>query len=187
MNFLKLFNTSGNLNTIKQFINLKHTSQIKAFFGKFYSTAAKYEINVAINGKSLKNYVQALEKEYEKLASGNSPDSARRSELQPVVNILEERKKIVDNLINLNEFLESGDEELIKLAKEEENGFKTKINQLDEHLLATLLPYDKESHFDSLILEVQAGVGGQEAMLFAKEIFEMYSNFATYKGTVLYR
>jgi len=46
-----------------------------------------------------------------------------------------------------------------------------------EVLIDKLVPDDREDSFQSIILEVTAGVGGQEAMLFAKEMFAMYCSF----------
>ena len=49
--------------------------------------------------------------------------------------------------------------------------------QIVSHLLPALVGDDSD-----IILEVSAGVGGQEAMLFTKEVFHMYVNYASYKG-----
>lgn len=150
---------------------------------RFYSAKSNYEINLQLHGKSLKKYISSLEREYQSLFNDNSKSrDLRKQELQPVMHILERRSMIVENLVNLSELLNSNDEDLKKLAEQEKQELEIKIKELDEHLLLSLIPKDKEEMFDSLILEVQAGVGGQEAMLFAKEMFEMYQKFATYKG-----
>ena len=58
---------------------------------------------------------------------------------------------------------------------------KSKTKSLFFQILVMLVPREKADHND-IILEVSSGIGGQEAMLFTQEIFDMYTNFAVYKG-----
>lgn len=150
---------------------------------RFYSTSSDYILDLKIQGISLKNYISSLEKEYQSTSNGTLRLSDfRRRELEPVIRILTERNKIIGNIKNLKELLESNDGDLKKLAEQEKQEFENKIKELEENLLFALIPKDTEERFDSLILEVQAGVGGQEAMLFAKEVFEMYQKYIVFKG-----
>lgn len=147
-----------------------------------YSTS-DYSLDLQIKGKSLKQYISSLQNEYQSISNGSLKSSEyRKRELEPVMRILTERNRIIENIQNLNELLESNDEDLKKLAEHEKQEFETKINDLDENLMLSIIPKDPEERFDSLILEVQAGVGGQEAMLFAKEVFEMYQKYIAFKG-----
>lgn len=149
---------------------------------RFYSTS-DYILDLKIQGKSLKNYISSLEKEYQSISNGTLKSSDfRRRELEPVMRILTERNRIIENIKNLKELLESNDGDLKKLAEQEKHEFEKKIIELEENLFFALIPKDTEERFDSLILEVQAGVGGQEAMLFAKEVFEMYEKYIVFKG-----
>lgn len=162
---------------IKRFLN--NVSSICRLYCSFPS----YEYDLTLKGKSLKNYISFLIKEYESLSVSESEMSDfRKRELQPIIYFMNNRDKIVKNLQNLKELLQSTDIGIQELAKQEQQELEAEIKELDKKLLLTLIPKDKDSTFDSLILEVQAGVGGQEAMLFAKEVFDMYRKFVTYKG-----
>ncbi|RZC31760.1 peptide chain release factor 1-like, mitochondrial, partial [Asbolus verrucosus] len=131
----------------------------------------------------LDNYIKHLEKEYEEISNAtNFSLKSKLVELQPVIDILNERKTTVDNIRNLTELLNEKDEDIRKLAEEEKIIFEDRIKLIDDELLETILPTDEEDLCNSIVLEVNAGVGGQEAMLFANELFEMYCRFAEYKG-----
>lgn len=74
-----------------------------------------------------------------------------------------------------------GDKELQALAKTELEGIQQQISVLEEQLVEVLVGVEPADQND-IILEVSAGVGGQEAMLFTAEMLEMYSGYARYKG-----
>ncbi|XP_044268823.1 peptide chain release factor 1-like, mitochondrial [Tribolium madens] len=148
----------------------------------FYTTS-KYDLDLSIRGVSLQNYIKRLEEEYETLLKlNNYTANSRFHQLQPLINTLNERKAAVDNIQNLSELLNEKDDEIRKLAEEEKLFFEGRIKSIDDKLLDAILPSDKEDQCSSIVLEVNAGVGGQEAMLFANELFEMYCNFAEYQG-----
>ncbi|CAG0925067.1 unnamed protein product, partial [Notodromas monacha] len=73
------------------------------------------------------------------------------------------------------------DAELRKLAEEDRNNLKLRGEELTRQALE-ILTFCKTADTDEILLEVSAGVGGQEAMLFAGEIFEMYQTFAESRG-----
>nr|CAH7722826.1 unnamed protein product [Callosobruchus chinensis] len=151
-------------------------------FSNQYSSSAKPEQQLlAIKGINLNTYIQSLENEL-KILTRNNIKNNRYLELQNVMKILQERHTVLDNIKNLKELLSSEDNEMKHLAEEEKKKFEVNISELDKKLIESLIPGDKDDICDNMILEVQAGVGGQEAMLFAKELFDMYSNFAQYKG-----
>lgn len=67
-----------------------------------------------------------------------------------------------------------------RLAQEEEVMYKKQLDDLDEKLLNIILyDLDKEN-YDNIILEISAGVGGQEAMLFVEDLYKMYIGYANY-------
>ncbi|CAH1965733.1 unnamed protein product [Acanthoscelides obtectus] len=151
-------------------------------FSNKYSTITKPEQElIAVKGVNLNKYIQSLENEYNSLTK-NQVQNHRYVELQSIMKVLQERRAVVENINNLKELLSSEDKEMKQLAEEEKKKFETNLNKLDNNLIESLIPLDKEDACDTMVLEVQAGVGGQEAMLFAKELFDMYSNFAQYKG-----
>lgn len=146
------------------------------------SAAVNYNINLKIKGVAVNKYVENLKMEYEKLLDKGETNSKRFLALQPLIKILREREDIVSNIRNLAELLNENDGDMRKLAEDEKRLYEEKISTLDGELVELLLPVETADACNSIILEVNAGVGGQEAMLFAEELFEMYLNFADYKG-----
>lgn len=128
----------------------------KKLLPRCYSAIPNYEIDLQLHGKPLNKYISSLEREYQSLSNDSSKSrDLRKRELEPVIKILQKRNRIVENLVNLSELLNSNDEELKKLAEQEKQEFETRIKELDEHLLLSLIPKDKEETFDSLIVERQ--------------------------------
>lgn len=159
------------------------SSKFFNFISRCYSDFPNNELDLTLQGKSLNKYICSLLKEYESLSDPNNTiSSSRKRVLEPIICSLNKRNKILENLKNLKELLQNDDADLKELAKQEQKELEAKIKEADENLLLALIPKDKDETFDSLILEVQAGVGGQEAMLFAKEVFDMYQKFVAYKG-----
>jgi len=74
------------------------------------------------------------------------------------------------------------DVEMKKLAEEEETLYKGQLNELDKRLLDTILANICKESYNSIIVEIIAGVGGQEAMLFVKDLFDMYMGYVKYLG-----
>ncbi|XP_011876391.1 PREDICTED: peptide chain release factor 1-like, mitochondrial isoform X2 [Vollenhovia emeryi] len=74
------------------------------------------------------------------------------------------------------------DTEMKKLAEEEEALYEEQLNKLDERLLNTILTNMYKDSYDNIIVEITAGVGGQEAMLFVKDLYNMYIGYAKYLG-----
>ena len=98
--------------------------------------------------------------------------------MTPIVNAYKEYKQ---NQQNIEESLalleEESDEEMRELAKEELNESKGKVEQLEEQLKILLLPKDPNDD-KNVIVEIRAGAGGDEAALFAAEIYRMYVHYA---------
>ncbi|MCM1467012.1 MAG: peptide chain release factor 1 [Alistipes sp.] len=105
-----------------------------------------------------------------------------QNNLTPIVTTFAEYKKnkqnIEDSLFMLDE---ESDEELRELAKEELNEAKDAVERLEKELKILLLPKDPNDEKD-IIVEIRAGAGGDEAALFAAELFRMYSHFVETKG-----
>lgn len=161
----------------------QHTCLSAKKYYKFYSTDLNYQFNLKIKNVSITDYVNSIRKEYNEFYEGKTEiNSAQLIEFKPVIQLLNERENLVKNIHEANELLEDKDEELRKLASEEKSQYEQCIREIDEKILANLLPTGKEDEINSVVLEVNAGVGGQEAMLFAKELFDMYSNYCAFKG-----
>lgn len=101
-----------------------------------------------------------------------------QADLAPVVEAYTNYKKakqdIEDSLLMLDE---ESDEELREMAKEELNDAKKRVESLEQELKILLLPKDPNDE-KNIILEIRAGAGGDEAALFASELYRMYVNFA---------
>ena len=101
-----------------------------------------------------------------------------QSDLAPVVETYQaykQAKKDIEDSLALLE--EESDEEMRELAKEELNEAKKRVEKLEQELKILLLPKDPNDD-KNIILEIRAGAGGDEAALFAAELYRMYVNYA---------
>ncbi|MBI3755188.1 MAG: peptide chain release factor 1 [Deltaproteobacteria bacterium] len=99
------------------------------------------------------------------------------SSLAEMVEAYHELKKTDSELQENKAILESKDEELRELAKEELPLLQKKRDGLEERLKVLLIPKDPNDE-KNIILEIRAGVGGDEAAIFAADLFRMYSRYA---------
>lgn len=101
-----------------------------------------------------------------------------QSDLTPIVNAYKEYKKskqdVEDSLIMLDE---ESDEDMREMLKEELNGAKKRIDELEQELKILLLPKDPNDD-KNVIVEIRAGAGGDEAALFAAEVYRLYVHYA---------
>ena len=101
-----------------------------------------------------------------------------QSELAPVMEKAAEYKRIAGEVEDARELLESADDaEMKELAQAELDELEPQLPALEQELKLMLLPKDASDH-KNVILEIRAGTGGDEAGLFAADLFRMYSKFA---------
>ena len=101
-----------------------------------------------------------------------------QNDLTPIVEAYKEYKAAKQNIEDSLAMLEEeSDEELRELAKEELNDSKAKVEELEHELKILLLPKDPNDD-KNVIVEIRAGAGGDEAALFAAEIYRMYMHYA---------
>lgn len=101
-----------------------------------------------------------------------------QSELTPIVEAYKEYKQCRQNIEDSLAMLEEeSDEELRELAKEELNDSRSRQEELEQKLKVLLLPKDPNDD-KNVIVEIRAGAGGDEAALFAAEIYRMYTHYA---------
>ena len=112
--------------------------------------------------------------EYQKLAK-------EHADLTPLIETFRDYEKTGRQLEEAQQMLREGDEGLRELAKEEIPALKEKIEQLEQRLTILLLPKDPNDE-KNVILEIRAGTGGDEAGLFAADLFRMYARFAELSG-----
>ena len=122
------------------------------------------------------------------LASGADQESFVRlsrefAELDPIVATINALRKATRERDDLQQLLDdpASDKEMVALAEEELAALSPKLEELERQLKAQLLPKDVADD-KSAILEVRAGTGGDEAALFAGELFRMYQRYAEKRG-----
>jgi peptide chain release factor 1 len=108
--------------------------------------------------------------------------SKKRSELADVVVAYVEYDKLLNNINGNKEIIEtSGETELVELAEMELEELEVKKEELEEKIKVLLIPKDPDDT-KNVIVEIRAGTGGDEAGIFANDLFRMYSRFAELKG-----
>ena len=104
------------------------------------------------------------------------------SALAPIVEKYREYKKVCQGIEDDKAmFAEQLDDEMRKLVEEELAEYRRRKEQLDQELPILLLPKDPNDE-KSVIVEIRGGVGGEEAALFAGDLFRMYSRYAEKQG-----
>ena len=143
---------------------------------------------------TLTEKLDQLDSRYEEMTQQlSSPevvnDSARfqkiakqHAELEEIVAKHREYKQIVKDLAGAHQlFLEAEDAEMKQMAHEEEKTLAASKETVERELKLLLLPKDPNDE-KSVLIEIRAGTGGDEAALFAAELFRMYSRYAETQG-----
>jgi peptide chain release factor 1 len=118
--------------------------------------------------------VIANRREYAKLAR-------ERAQLEAVVEGYRERQRLERDIAEHRELLYDGDVEIREMARSELPAIEAGLAELDERLKTLLIPRDPNDERNT-VLEIRAGTGGDEAALFAAELFRMYSRYAERRG-----
>jgi peptide chain release factor 1 len=100
-----------------------------------------------------------------------------RSELEEIVGKYREWKKVASHLAEARSMLTESDPELQAMAQEEAVRLEPERDSIEDQLKVLLLPRDPNDE-KNVVLEIRAGTGGDEATLFAGEIFRMYTRYA---------
>jgi peptide chain release factor 1 len=108
--------------------------------------------------------------------------SRERSELIEIIDAFEKYEKILSNIKGNKEIIELSDDlELTDIAETELEELKELKESLEEKIKILLVPKDPNDNKD-VIMEIRAGTGGDEAGLFAADLFRMYSRYAEIRG-----
>ena len=115
----------------------------------------------------MKKYVQ-LNKDYK--------------ELEPIIKAGLEYKKMLDNIASAREILQTEkDEDLRDMAKEEIAAIEAALPDMEQNIKLLLIPADPDDGKNALV-EIRGGTGGDEAAIFAGDLFRMYQHYAESKG-----
>ena len=138
--------------------------------------------------------LESIEKRYQEVLDElGQPDAAsdqnrfkklmkEQSDLSPIVEAFRKYKNAKKTIEDSLEILDTeSDEELKELAKEELAEAKKEVETMEGELKILLLPKD-ENDDKNVVMEIRAGTGGDEAALFAAELYRMYNRFAERNG-----
>jgi len=134
--------------------------------------------------KTIANRYEALVSQLEDPATYGDPELLRRltreqKELEPVAAAYRAYCRAEESLSSAQELL--GDPELREMAQEEIQAARADMERLREELKILLLPRDPNDE-RNVVMEIRGGVGGEEAMLFAADLFRMYVMYAEARG-----
>jgi peptide chain release factor 1 len=107
--------------------------------------------------------------------------TAERADLARIQGVLEELDRLETDILDLKEVLEEDDAELVQMAREELSSLVNRETVLETRLRMLLIPPDPNDARD-VVMEIRAGTGGEEAALFAADIFRMYTDYAQKTG-----
>ncbi len=140
-------------------------------FDKLLSVENKYDELMTKLGTA---EVQADAAEYRRSAK-------TLSELEPLVQKFREYKGVEEDIKGAQELVNGNDAEMRELAREELKTLESRRDALLQDLKILLIPKDPNDE-KNVILEIRAGAGGDEASLFAGDLFRMYSRYAERQG-----
>ncbi|TBW49991.1 peptide chain release factor 1 [Marinobacter halodurans] len=103
------------------------------------------------------------------------------ADIEPVVQCYQAYQRANADVAEARELLRDGDADMREMAEEELASARQKVEQLDEELQRLMMPRDPDDGKNAF-LEIRAGTGGDEAALFAGDLFRMYSRFAETRG-----
>ncbi len=107
--------------------------------------------------------------------------SIELSDISPVVERYKSFGSLIGELESAEQMLSDADKEVRKLAQEEISGLREQVETLEQDLKNLLLPKDPNDD-RNIFLEIRAGTGGDEAALFAGDLFRMYTLYAERRG-----
>jgi peptide chain release factor 1 len=140
-------------------------------FDKLATVESRYEELTTRLGTT---EVQSDQAEYRKAAKA-------LSEMEPLVQAFREYKTVEQDIAGANELIKGNDADMRELAEEELASLTERRESLLQQLKILLVPKDPNDE-KNVILEIRAGTGGDEAALFAADLFRMYTRYAERQG-----
>ncbi|MFA5967509.1 MAG: peptide chain release factor 1 [Patescibacteria group bacterium] len=143
-------------------------------------------------GQTIQNLRQELEEiigKLENVASLSPGDiktlSQRKSQIEKILDIQQQLEKIERQLLDNAEMMSGDDTELAQVAKDESVQLDQQKIELTQKLADLLNPQNAELQ-KNVIMEIRAGTGGDEAAIFAGDLFRMYTRYAAKEGWKIY-
>ena len=140
-------------------------------FGKIREIEDRYK---QLEGDLARPEIIRDQKVYQKYAK-------EHSQLTPIITTFRKYKSVQEEMENNRPLLDDPDPEMKNLVREEMDSLKASLSELEQELKVLLLPKDPNDE-KNILLELRAGTGGDEAALFAAELFRMYSKYAELHG-----
>ena len=103
------------------------------------------------------------------------------SMLTPIITAFRKHQSLQDEILDNQSLLDDPDPEIRQLAKEELDNLRASLSKIEQNLKILLIPKDPNDD-KNILLEIRAGTGGDEAALFAADLFRMYSRYAESRG-----
>ena len=107
--------------------------------------------------------------------------SKEYARLNPIVSIFREYQSLLNDIKTVDEMTKDNDHSIVEMGEEELLDLKQKEEKLLEELKKSLIPNDPYDN-SNIYLEIRAGTGGNEAAIFAGDLFRMYSKFSESQG-----
>ncbi len=107
--------------------------------------------------------------------------SKERSDLEPIVSEFRRYRSLTDELSGNKELISDSDAEMRELARTEIDRLEPEIETSEDNLKRLLIPKNPNDE-KNIFIEIRAGTGGEEAALFAADLFRMYSRYADMNG-----
>ena len=176
-------------NSIEPVFWVRYSSELINEFINYESDCHDSKVFLLAVKNSIRNKLENLLERYEEIAVlMTQPEiienqdrfrklSIEYSQLEPVVVKFDARRKVLDQLKACRELLNDPDPELKELAQAELEGLNTEQEMLEQDLQKLLLPADPHDQ-SNVFLEIRAGTGGDEAAIFAGDLFRMYGRYA---------
>jgi peptide chain release factor 1 len=139
--------------------------------------------------KRLENYVQRYDEINEELAKPEictdikkmTALSKEQRSIEKIVSVYKEYKRCLESIEDLKEMKKDPDPELAEMAEMELEETKARVITLEEEIKVLLLPKDPNDD-KNVIVEIRGAAGGDEANIFAGDLYRMYSRYAESKG-----
>lgn len=140
--------------------------------------------SIKLNLEDLKNEKLELEQFLASPGAYSDPDFSKKNkrltELDNLITVESERESLESQLIEAKE-MSAGSDELAELARDEVKEIEARLETIDSELFAMLAPKDPNDEKNAIV-EIRAGAGGDEASLFASELYRMYLRYCETHG-----